>query len=259
MIDFHAHILPNIDDGAENMEEALNLIKEAKLAGFDEIISTSHYLEGYYTASKAERTMLLEGIKSKIREENIPINLYLGSEVYISNDIYKLLSEEKASSIDDTSYVLFELPFNAKPLNLYDFIYELMQYKLIPILAHPERYPFVHNDPDMIYELINKGVLMQANYGSFIGQYGNKTKLIAKKLIENNMIHFLGSDCHKFGSIYPKISRCKKVIEEIIGNDNFDIISSVNPKLVLNNKKINIPEPKKIKFSLSEKIILKMP
>ena len=65
MIDFHSHILPNIDDGSSNMEETLNIIKEAKIAGFDGIISTSHYLEGYYVVSKAERTMLLEAIKSK--------------------------------------------------------------------------------------------------------------------------------------------------------------------------------------------------
>ena len=254
MIDFHSHILPNIDDGSSNMEETLNIIKEAKIAGFDGIISTSHYLEGYYVVSKAERTMLLEAIKSKLKQDEFDIDLYLGSEIYITNNIFELLQEEKASSINDTNYVLFELPFNAKPLNLYDVIYDMIGCKLVPISI--SIYPFVHKDPNIIFELINKGVLMQANYGSFIGQYGNKTKLIAKKLLENNMIHFLGSDVHRFGSIYANMGKCIDKIVSIIGKDRFEILSTVNPKIILQNKEILVSEPNEIKLSFKEKFIL---
>ena len=207
MIDIHSHILPNIDDGSRSIEETFNLIKEAKNVGFDAIISTSHYMEEYYETNAPEREVWINAIYENLQAKNIDINLYLGNEIYMSENIIKLLEEGKASTINDTSYVLFEMPLNAEPMNLYDIIYQMIQYKLVPILAHPERYSFVQKEPELIYDLIQKGVLMQANYGSIIGQYGEKAQMIVKKFYENNMIHFLGTDVHRQNTIYPKDTR----------------------------------------------------
>ena len=168
MIDIHSHILPNIDDGSRSVEETFNLIKEAEEAGFEAIISTSHYIEGYYETDAPEREVWVNVIYDKLKLQNINIKLYLGNEIYISENIIKLLEDGKASTINDTSYVLFEMPLNSEPLNLYNVIYEMQQNKIVPILAHPERYSFVQKDPELIYDLIKKGVLMQANFGSII-------------------------------------------------------------------------------------------
>ena len=92
-----------------------------------------------------------------------------------------LLIDGKASTINNSSYVLFEMPMNAEPMNLYDVIYSLEENKLIPVLAHPERYSFVQKEPELVYDLIQKGVLMQSNYGSILGQYGEKAKMTVKK------------------------------------------------------------------------------
>ena len=140
MIDFHSHIIPNIDDGSRSIEETFNLIKEAQNVGFDGIISTSHYMENYYETNTPEREVWVNAIYENLRAKNININLYLGNEIYLSENIIKLLEEGKASTINDTSYVLFEMPLNAEPMNLYDIVYQMLQYKLVPILAHPERY-----------------------------------------------------------------------------------------------------------------------
>ena len=147
MIDFHSHILPNIDDGSRSIEETFNLIKEAKNVGFDTIVSTSHYMENYYETDVPEREVWINAIYENLQAKNIDLKLYLGNEIYLSENIIKLLEERKASTINDTSYILFEMPLNAEPLNLYDTIYEMMQYKLVPILAHPERYSYVQKEP----------------------------------------------------------------------------------------------------------------
>ena len=256
MIDFHTHILPNIDDGSRSIEETFNLIKEAKNVGFEAIISTSHYMEKYYETNAPEREVWINAIYENLQAKNIDINLYLGNEIYLSENIIKLLEEGKASTINDTSYVLFEMPLNAEPMNLYDVIYEMMQYKLVPILAHPERYSFVQKDPDLIYDLIEKGVLMQANYGSIIGQYGEKAQMIVTRFFENNMIHFLGSDVHRQNTIYPKIPQILDEIADIIGEEKLEELTTTNPKLVLNNKKIEIDEPLDFKLTLKEKFIM---
>lgn len=156
MIDFHSHILPNIDDGSRSIDETFNLIKEAKEAGFEAIISTSHYMENYYETDTPEREVWVNAIYENLQAKNIDIKLYLGNEIYMSENIIKLLEQGKASTINDTSYLLFELPLNAEPMNLYDIIYEMLQYKLVPILAHPERYTFVQKEPELIQDLIRK-------------------------------------------------------------------------------------------------------
>ena len=222
MIDFHSHILPNIDDGSRSIEETFNLIKEAKNVGFDAIVSTSHYMENYYETNVPEREVWINAIYENLQVKNINIRLYLGNEIYLTENIIKLLEEGKASTINDTSYVLFEMPLNAEPLNLYDIVYEMMQCKLVPILAHPERYSFVQKDPELIYDLIQKGVLMQANYGSIIGQYGEKAKMIVRKFLKNNMIHFLGTDVHRQNTIYPRIPECLAEINSLIGKEKLE-------------------------------------
>lgn len=257
MVDFHTHILPNIDDGSKSVEETFNLIKEAKEAGFSSIVSTAHYIEEHYTVNKAERKTWVDAINNTLKEKKIDINIYLGNEIYISDNMVQLLENEQACTINDTSYVLFELPFNAKPANLYDVVYDLLQYKLIPILAHPERYSFVQKEPELIYDLIQKGVLMQCNYGSFIGQYGEKAQLLIKKFLKSDMVHFLGTDVHRQSTVYPKIPQIIEELKKFVGEDKLEKITTIHPQLALANKQIVIEDPKEIEFSFKEKIILK--
>lgn len=258
MIDFHSHIIPNVDDGSRSVEETFELLKEAKDAGFSGVISTSHYMEEYYETDVAERNVWIKAISESLGKKDIDLNLYLGNEVYITKNIINLLETRKATSINNSNYVLFEFPMNSKPMDMYDIIYDMLEYKLIPILAHPERYSFVQKDPNLVYDLIQKGVLMQSNYGSILGMYGEKAEIIVRKLLENNMVHFLGSDVHRSGSVYPKIHNCLREIETIIGEDKLEEISSVNPELVVENKRIDIDEPREIKLSLKERMKLNL-
>ncbi len=256
MIDMHSHILPNIDDGAKSIEDTFQMIREAERAGFEAIISTSHYMEGYYETDAPEREVWINAIYEKLQEQKTNIKLYLGSEIYFSENIISLLQEGKASTINDTNYILFEMPLNAEPMNLYDVIYEMLQYELIPILAHPERYSFVQKEPELIYDLIQKGVYMQSNYGSIIGQYGKKAQIIVKKFLTNNMIHFLGSDVHRKNSVYTHIPEILRELEDVVGKEKLKELTTDNPKAVLQNHQLDVDEPIPIKLSLKEKIMM---
>lgn len=254
MIDVHSHILPNIDDGSRSIDETFNLIKEAKEAGFEGIICTSHYMENYYETDRPEREVWINAIHENLKNKNIEMNLYLGNEIYMSDNIIKLLEDGKATTMNDTSYVLFELPLNVEPMNLYDMVYEMQQYKIVPILAHPERYSFVQTDPELIYDLIDKGVLMQANYGSIVGQYGKKAQMIVQKFLENNMIHMLGTDAHRQNTIYPKIPEILVELKSLIGEEKLNELTTINPELVINNKRIDIRKPYKFELTIKERM-----
>lgn len=254
MIDFHTHIIPNIDDGSRSIEETFNLIKEAKEAGFEGIVLTSHYIENYYETDVLERDIWVKAIADNLKTKGIETNLYLANEIYMSDNIMNLLINGKASTINNSSYVLFEMPLNAEPMNLYDVIYSLQENKLIPVLAHPERYSFIQKEPELVYDLIEKGVLMQANYGSILGQYGEKAEIIVKKFFEANMIHFLGSDVHRQNTVYKRIPQALEKIRNVVGDKKLEELTTINPRLALNNKKIEIEEPEEVKLTFKEKL-----
>ena len=258
MIDIHSHILPSIDDGAKNIDETMELLKEAQDAGFEAIVATPHYMEDYYETGSKEREILVQGIYQKFRHYDINTKLYLGNEIYISDNIMKLLEEGKASTINDTSYVLFEMPLQEEPENVYDIAYEMIRNKLVPILAHPERYLFIYHDIELLYDLVDLGVLMQANYASIMGYYGERAQIIVEKLLESDMVHFLASDVHKPNTIYPKIPTILSKIENIIGEEKLEKLTTENPKLVLQNKRIEIEKPNNIELTFKEKLRLKM-
>ena len=237
MIDFHSHIIPNIDDGSTSMKDTINMINEARQAGFTEIISTSHYIQKYYDLDCFEREKILDIIKKKVSEKKeINIKLYLGSEIYFTSEIIELVKNKKASTINNTRYLLFELPMNTKPLFVKEMVYELMQNGYIPIIAHPERYSYVQENIRYIEELAGMGVLFQSNYGSIIGMYGNSAKKTLKKLLKNNLISFLGSDVHRTGQIYPKIPKALKKLRKILSIEELEKLTTLNAQKVLKDE-----------------------
>lgn len=235
MIDFHSHILPGIDDGSRNLEQSIAMVNEAKEAGFTKIISTSHYMENYYECNERDRRQLLK----KVQENVQGIELILGNEIYITNNIIELLQNGQASSINGTKYVLFEFPLiTTRPMNDKEVIYRLVENGYIPIIAHPERYPFIQENPDYLFELEEMGALFQSNYGSIIGMYGLKAKKTLKILLKNNLISFFGSDVHRPEQVYNKMPKIIKKLKKIISNEEFEEFTEINPEKVLKNENI---------------------
>ena len=249
MIDFHSHIIPEIDDGSRSIEDTMLLIKEAKKAGFSKIISTSHYVSNQYEFDEESRRKFLELIKMGANNLGIDIEIFLGSEIYASYDMVELLKEHKASTINDTKYVLFELPMQNELPNLKNIIYDLMGNGYRPIIAHPERYSYVKEDPNWLIQYIEIGVLFQSNYASIIGLYGKEAQKTVKQLLKNNMIHFLGSDVHRPETIYAKMPEIMKKLRKILDRGQLNKLTRTNAELVLENKIINIEIPQKIKKS----------
>ena len=238
MIDMHSHILPNIDDGARNIDESIAMIKEAYKAGFTNIISTSHYIEESYKAIKKEREELIKDINKKLKAENINIKVHNGAEAYITINLVDLIESEKLPTINESKYLLMELPMHSEIIYLDDIICKLKNSGIIPIIAHPERYSYVQENPKALQSLIDNGVLFQANYGSVIGYYGKSAKKTLKKLLKNDVIHFFGTDTHRSNSIYTQMSIILKKLERLIGKEKLEILSNKNPRKVLENKDI---------------------
>ena len=229
MIDFHSHILPEIDDGSKSYEESLKMLEEAQNIGFDTVISTSHYAVDCYESPEYKRKELIEDLNL---EENVP-EIILGSEIFLTYNIIELLKEYKASTINGTNYVLIELPLRHHFNNLKNIINTLKENDYRPIIAHPERYLFIQNNFKEIYELKELGVLFQCNYGSILGNYGIKAKSTMKKMLKNGLVSFMGSDAHRKKSRYLQIPKAISLISKYISSEELQNIITHNAEKVL--------------------------
>ncbi len=234
MIDFHSHILPNVDDGSRSYEESKIILMEAKNAGFSKIVSTSHYALNCFETPEYKREKMINELN---QEDNIP-EIILGSEIFLNYTIIDLLKEYKASTINKTNYVLFELPLRHKFPNLKITINNLKENNYELILAHPERYLVVQKNFNFLLELKDMGILFQSNYGSILGMYGLGAKLTLKKMLKNNLVDLLGSDVHRPNSIYPKIPKAIDKISKLTSHNCLDNMIHNNAEAILNGEYI---------------------
>ena len=113
MVDIHTHIIPKIDDGSKSVEESFEIFREAYKNGFTDIILTPHYIKEYYDTNTNIREFWVKSIQDTLDKLQIPIKVYVGNEIYVSEDMDKLIYNNQVSGLNNSRYVLFELPMNS--------------------------------------------------------------------------------------------------------------------------------------------------
>lgn len=239
MVDIHTHIIPEIDDGSKSVEQTFELFKEAVAVGMTDIILTPHYIKGYYETNTNIREYWVKSLQDTLNKLEIPINVYIGNEVYVCENMDELIDKNIVSCLNNSKYVLFELPMNSNIKYLDQIIFNIFNLDKVPIIAHPERYSYVQKNINIIKKLREQGVLFQSNYGSILNLYGESARKTLEKLLKEDLIDFLASDVHMPNSIYPLIKESKKRIKKIIGTEELNKLTTVNPRRILLNDYIN--------------------
>lgn len=244
MIDLHSHILPNIDDGSKSLEESIEIIKQAVSNGVTDIIVTPHFILGSsYNKEKKDNKKLLKELKEKANSENLNVNLYLGNEIFVDIEMVSLLINKKISSLNDTRYVLFELSMNNEYKNIRKILFDLQSAGYVPVIAHPERYHIIKENPKLVEEWKEAGAVFQSNVGSLLGRYGKEAKQTLEILLKHEAITFLSSDIHhSHDTFYKDIPKLKKILKKIISDDYIEELLEINGKKVLKNEKIILRE-----------------
>lgn len=250
MIDIHTHLLNNVDDGSRDSVESLTSFKVASEAGFTDIILTPHYIENYYENNVSLIQPKIAELKGKVEDNNININLHTGNEVYVSDSIDELIRSGEVATLAGSRYFLFELPQTSRMLTLDNIVMQIKETGVIPVLAHPERYAFVQDNPNVLKDLISRGVLMQSNYGSIIGQYGKNAQKTIIKMLKNNMIHFLGTDTHRTGYVYAHFYKVEKEFLKYISKEKFEELTTKNAEHILNDTLFDVPAPATVRRRL---------
>ena len=194
--DLHSHLLPGIDDGVQTVQESIDVIKGFKSLGFKKLITTPHIMYDFYKNDPEIVQSKLNEVRQAIKEESIDIKIDAAAEYYLDEYFLELINSDEKLLTFGNNYVLFELSFMSKPMILKEAIFNLQTKGYKPVLAHAERYLYYHKNLNELTELHDTGVLLQLNLLSVSGFYSKEVKKMANKLIDLNMISFIGSDCH---------------------------------------------------------------
>jgi protein-tyrosine phosphatase len=195
-VDMHSHLLPGLDDGSETMEDSIILIKEFASLGYKKLITTPHIMGDFFKNTPEMISSKLIELKKAVAEEGIDIQLEAAAEYYLDEwFITKLKTPETLLTFGD-NYLLFETSYINESSQLNEVIFQIKSIGLKPVLAHPERYTYLYPDFNKCREIHDKGVLFQLNLNSLSGYYSKASQDLAKKLIDNEMVSFVGSDCH---------------------------------------------------------------
>jgi len=193
--DVHSHLIPGIDDGAKSLDDSISLILGLQSLGYKKIITTPHVMSDYYKNDKEIILTGLSRLKEALKLHKIDVDIEAAAEYYLDEHFEKLIDQKELLTFGK-DMVLFELSFFEEPKVLDNIIFKLQLEGYTPVLAHPERYSYWHRSMDKYEKLIDKGVLFQANLGSFSGNYGPEVMKVAEKMVENNWLSLLGSDTH---------------------------------------------------------------
>ncbi len=204
-VDIHSHVLPEIDDGAKNINESLNLIGEMKKLRFSKIICTPHTFIGVHdnTIDSIEKSYL------KLKDNlNVEIKLSYASEYMLDESFLTNIRNNEILCLKE-NYILVEMSYINSPINLYEIIFEIITHGYIPILAHPERYFFMHNNFKEYHKLKKAGCLFQANLLSATDYYGKEVTKLLDKMLNKGLIDFVGSDIHNLNHIFKFYEKIK--------------------------------------------------
>ena len=266
MIDLHNHILPGLDDGAEVLEESIEMCRISFRDGIRTIVATPHILPGIYENNRPTILAKVQELNEAIKKFGVrssgfgvknldPITQYPndsiteleilpGADIHFSFDLLQRYENGEIVAVNDLGrYLMVEFEFQGIPYKAEEALFQLLTKGIVPIISHPERNFEIGHNPKRYYEMIRMGCLGQVTAMSLTGEFGPEIKQIAEKLVKKRLIHIIASDAHSAGRRPPILSSGVKAAEKIVGKKEAQKMVTEYPQAILEGRKPDIPEP----------------
>lgn len=245
MIDLHSHVLYGLDDGAENEEMTLNMLRAAQQDGIGRIVATPHFVcgENRYNAEKLKKR--LQETVELAEKNNIDIKLYQGNEIYLDEYAPDNIKSGRCSTLAGTRYVLVELPtagFSGFLRNMENILYNIMGSGYIPVLAHVERYEYFRSDLKVLRRFLEMGCVSQLNATSINGVAGKRVQKAAREILIRNMGHIVASDAHTDRVRAPRLRQAFETVRSWLGEEKAKRYFYDHPGSILKNESFQVYE-----------------
>jgi len=241
MIDLHCHILHAIDDGPETIEESIQTAAALVKTGYGLVVATPHMIPGTAWMPTVDH------VKSRVKQINEAISLagleleiFAGMEIALDPMIPDLLDSDRLLPLGHSSCLLLEPPFQQLPPDWRQLVFTILAKGYNILLAHPERCPQLSANPKWIEELIQAGVYLQINWGSFLGHYGKPAQRTAIRWARSGWIHCLATDSHHSASRhFSGIGKAAVKLTEMVGKTNLRQLTHGNPQRLIRDESLH--------------------
>jgi protein-tyrosine phosphatase len=235
LIDLHSHILPSIDDGATDVDMALDMGRMAVADGIVAMACTPHFMPGLYDNDAADVAARVAWLKNVFADHDVALELVVGGDAHLRPDFLACLRSGAIPTLHGSRYVLFEPPHVVKPPRMDDVLFNIQVSGFVPILTHPERLKWIEQDYDSIRSLAMSGVWMQITAGSLTGRFGKRPQYWAQRMLAEGLVSILATDAHNCRSRPPLLAEARDAAAEEVGVDEALRLVVTRPNCVLEN------------------------
>jgi protein-tyrosine phosphatase len=237
MIDLHCHVLPNLDDGAKDMDEALEMCRLAEGDGIKILAATPHFRPTVYENGQENILVAVTRLQQELDREGIFLKLVPGVDILVSPEVIPFL-ERNPRIIFGERYALIEFPAQFIPPSVEAFFFRMRLKGITPIVSHPERNSEVQNDPKMLEGMVDKGALVQVTAMSLTSDFGDQVRATAFRLVKSGLAHVIASDAHSPRHRVPVLSKARRVLEDLIGPEKARMMVEETPRKILQGESV---------------------
>ena len=238
LIDTHNHVIPFVDDGAEDWEVSLQMLRDAEEDGISEAVCTPHVLSHKDLVEEEKFISRFNELTKRAAAAGIKVRLHLGCELYVQPGFD--FSRRISTLAQNGRYFLIEFPMSQIPTFVEQHFFDLFGKTHIPIIAHPERNGGILNTPNKAYEFVQKGALLQVTAGSLLGVFGSQVKNVARQLMDANLVQIVASDAHDTVRRKLKLKRAYEYVRDNWGPERADLLLYQNPLKVIRGEDIDL-------------------
>ncbi len=236
--DLHTHILPSVDDGAQDMPEAMALLRLAYENGTRAMFLTPHYRGQYKHNGPAWLRELFLMFSQMAQQEFPDLKLYLGNEIYFEQEAPERLLAGQILPLNGSRYCLLEFRSASPRSQIITGVLAILNSGYIPIIAHAERYDIFLQDKTLIEEVLDMGALVQLNADSVMNAHGRAVSAFCKRLLKEQKVHFIATDAHDATKRPPLLRQCFQMVAKKYGREYAAALFSENARLVADNEEI---------------------
>ncbi len=245
MIDIHAHILPGIDDGAPDLTAALEMAALAAESGVTVLAATPHCMDfaGRSNFWGQDLIRRIRDFRAELKSAGIPLTVVPGMEVYGTAQVPALLRQKKLLGLNGSDYLLIEFAFHNYAAQATEILEEILDQEMRPVIAHPERYAYVQEDPRLLNLWVEMGCLLQINKGSLLGSFGRQIRDLAMELVARRFAFVVASDAHAPDARTTWMKDVQLLLREEFSDTAAKALLERNPLKLLKNEKIPAAAP----------------
>ncbi|HED12167.1 MAG TPA: capsular biosynthesis protein [Gammaproteobacteria bacterium] len=235
MIDLHCHMLPGIDDGAGDMDTALQMARMAVEDGIHYSVCTPHIYPGMYENTAESIHIALAAYRRALAKAEIPLRLGYGADTHLIPELVADINNGRIPTLNATRYFLFEPPHHVSPPRFCESVFNTIVAGYVPLITHPERLTWIDDHYDQFIEVAKQGAWIQLTSGSLVGRFGKRARYWSERFLDEGMVHVLATDAHDLHYRRPWLAEGRDAAAIWVGEEEASRMVGERPTAVLKN------------------------